>query len=205
MPTDVTPKQTSFIRDLLDRKNLFASSRFFDAVNAMDAEELAVYMDRLRGRAANCTKSEASAWINSLLALPDRVPEQPKPKPQATPYNPNRHVHAGMYRLADGTIVRVYFGQQSGQMLAKKLVNDHGDHWDWEYMGKATRFVPEATPRLTLEEAAKFGQMTGTCAVCARQLDVPESVDRGIGPVCFSRMSGDRDWYTPKQRQRLGL
>jgi hypothetical protein len=88
-----------------------------------------------------------------------------------------------MYRLEDGTIVRVYLGQRSGKMLAKKLVTD-GDHHEYEYMGKATRFVKADTAKLSLEEAKEFGRMTGTCCVCARRLDNPESVEAGIGPVC---------------------
>jgi hypothetical protein len=31
----------------------------------------------------------------------------------------------------------------------------------------------------------------GRCAKCGRKLTVPESVERGIGPECWSRMNGD--------------
>lgn len=100
----------------------------------------------------------------------------------------NPEPEAGMYRLEDGTIVRVYLGQKSGRMLAKQLVSD-GDHHEYEYMGAARRFITTETAKLTLEEAKEFGRMTGHCCVCARRLDVPESVEAGIGPVCASRLA----------------
>lgn len=142
-----------------------------------------------------------------VFAIAKDKPKAERTQPSApskTTAQGDRYVEAGMYRLENGDIVRVYFGQQSGVMLAKKLVNDHGDHWDWDYMGKASRFIEAGTPKLSIEEAAKFGKMTGSCAVCARRLDVPESVERGIGPVCFGRMESD-EWLTPKQIARLGV
>lgn len=35
--------------------------------------------------------------------------------------------------------------------------------------------------------AARYGQITGTCGVCGRTLEDPESVARGIGPVCLAK------------------
>lgn len=95
---------------------------------------------------------------------------------------------AGMYRKADGTILRVYLGQQSGKMLAKEVVDDGVDEFGkptyaLKYLGQAIRFIGDAVP-LPLEEAKAWGRMTSTCVVCARRLDVPESVDAGIGPKC---------------------
>lgn len=37
---------------------------------------------------------------------------------------------------------------------------------------------------------AKYGLATGTCGVCGRRLEDPESVARGIGPVCFEKLAG---------------
>lgn len=111
----------------------------------------------------------ASATINKLLALP------------AASFEPE----AGVYVNPDGRVFRVYFGQQSGKMLCAEVVVDQ-----FVYAGQADRFVTAASRKLTLDEAASWGKATGTCIVCARRLDVPESVDRGVGPVCWSRMGG---------------
>lgn len=34
------------------------------------------------------------------------------------------------------------------------------------------------------ESAIAYGRMSGCCAICNRRLDNPESIERGIGPVC---------------------
>lgn len=94
-------------------------------------------------------------------------------------------VEAGVYVNPDGSVYRVYLGQQSGRMLAAKVVDS-----EFVYAGQADRFVTSASRKMTVEEAAAWGKATGTCIVCARRLDVPESVDRGIGPVCFAKMGG---------------
>lgn len=131
--------------------------------------------ERITTWAAQVESKIVSDKITELLALP---------KAKVAP----RDIEAGVY--TDGTTTyRVYLGQNSGQMLAAKVV-EHDGHAEFDYAGKADRFVTAAFRKLTIEEAAKFGKATGTCIVCARRLDVPESVDRGIGPVCFAKMGG---------------
>lgn len=70
-----------------------------------------------------------------------------------------------------------------------------------QYLGRVTagRFVctRECTPEqeaAILEAAADpetaavaYGKRTGTCACCRRELTDPESIDRGIGPVCATK------------------
>lgn len=138
--------------------------------SGLDTETIADVID-----GKQVSKREASAAIDLLFAAPKTVVKAP-----TTP------LEAGMYRQADGTLVRVYFGRQSGQMLAKKVVGSDGDY-GFEYMGKADRFVT-ADQRLSLDEAKAWGRMTGTCCVCAAHLDDPTSVEAGIGPVCATRV-----------------
>lgn len=88
---------------------------------------------------------------------------------------------AGVY-LHDGTVYRVYYGQNSERMLVKKMVGERGNH-SWEYLGLAARFVNRDW-RVSLEEAKAWGRLTETCIRCGADLDVPESVERGIGPKC---------------------
>lgn len=38
-----------------------------------------------------------------------------------------------------------------------------------------------------LNAAIAYGKRYGKCSVCARTLTDPESIDRGIGPVCAER------------------
>jgi hypothetical protein len=39
-----------------------------------------------------------------------------------------------------------------------------------------------------LAAAVAHGQVTGNCAICARELTRHDSIERGIGPICASRM-----------------
>jgi hypothetical protein len=41
---------------------------------------------------------------------------------------------------------------------------------------------------LTLEEAVAIGQAVGHCVMCGAQLTDPESIRRGIGPVCATKL-----------------
>lgn len=61
----------------------------------------------------------------------------------------------------------------------------------WVYAPGEGRNVAHLTP-MTLEQAAKFGHLHGVCFVCCRALTDPESVKRGIGPVCATKFGGRR-------------
>lgn len=45
----------------------------------------------------------------------------------------------------------------------------------------------EAVARDPLAAAIEHGHKTGNCAICAKALTDPESVQRGIGPICARR------------------
>jgi hypothetical protein len=57
---------------------------------------------------------------------------------------------------------------------------------EYEYVGAASRVMNEDWKRLSLDQVGKLGISSGHCLICGRRLDDPESVDRGIGPVCAS-------------------
>lgn len=137
------------------------------------------------------TKREASAAIDFLFA----VPRAPRPE-RVTSSAADPEV--GMYRTPDGTIYRCYLGQQSGRNLIKRVVDTGTTYidrrgqvrrvYEYKYVGAAAHALPADAVRMTLDEAKAWGRMTSTCCVCAARLDDPESVDRGIGPVCGGRV-----------------
>lgn len=133
--------------------------------------------DRAKVLAAvdSLSKKGASATIAKMFALPKAVAGL---------------VQAGVYVNADGKVYRVYLGQQSGKMLAALAIRHEDGTAEFDYAGQADRFVTPSSRKMTIEEAASWGKATSTCIVCTRRLDVPESVDRGIGPVCFAKMGG---------------
>lgn len=175
-----TPKQTSFLTALLNERRNHLEGE------GQDVDDLIASLDT-----DAMDPGRASRWIERLLEIP---------KDSGQRNGSKREVPSGMYRLEDGTIVRVYLGQQSGTQLAKKLVDTgvpypkdetghaaEGTIHEYEYLGAAYRFVPEGTPMLSLAEAKEYGRMSGTCCRCGRRLDVPESVEAGIGPVCATK------------------
>jgi hypothetical protein len=119
--------------------------------------------------------SEMSNVIGVVLDMPKT---SKKPETSEEP-------EAGVYRRNDGELFRVYFGQQSGHMLAKHIRFLEGEV-DYMYSG-AARLVVKNAVRLSLEEVGQLGVASGSCLVCGRRLDDPESVDRGIGPVCAAK------------------
>lgn len=165
-PTSAGPqpseRQMSFIESLLATKDLRGT-------------QYALWLLAL----PDLSRSEASNAIEALKALP-------KVSTSGTPARTD--LVAGVY--TDGeTIYRVYLGQQSRRMLAKKIVGDREAGYHYEYAGAAERFVSDAFERMTLAQAKEWGRATNTCVKCGARLDDPESVDAGIGPVCAKR-----DW-----------
>jgi hypothetical protein len=134
---------------------------------------------------SKATSKAASGVISYLLTLPRAVAPVEDPA-------------VGLYWIHSDHLVRVYHGQKSGRSLAKRVhIERDGDQVDvsYEYLGQAARvLIPAATPvRLTAAEVSDIGKatlhvvdgkVTGTCLHCGRKLDDPESVDRGIGPIC---------------------
>ena len=60
----------------------------------------------------------------------------------------------------------------------------------WHPARDASPEVTEALFALAsnpLSEAVAYGRRTGNCACCGRELTVKESIDRGIGPICFEK------------------
>lgn len=85
----------------------------------------------------------------------------------------------GMYRNAQGEIFKVQ-RSSAGRFYAKKL-NASGRGFTY---AQGAILSLTAGDKMTLEQAREFGVLTGNCCVCGRELTDPQSVERGIGPVC---------------------
>ena len=40
---------------------------------------------------------------------------------------------------------------------------------------------------MSTEDIAAFGHTTAHCLICGNELSNPESLERGIGPICFAK------------------
>lgn len=192
-----TEKQTKFIRDLLESRDLTKSTKFMDATRVMDEGELRAYMQLLHGRAATVTKKGASEWIAALLELPRKTtvgsqagPDVPAPPP-------------GRYAIRDGDGVVKFYRVQEGRgkwqgriFLSAGAGGPHGDpHW---HPIPANRPQTHETYKAVMAELLKdpqaaaqlYGQEIGACGVCGRSLTDETSRAYGIGPICRA----ERGW-----------
>ena len=117
------------------------------------------------------TKSAASAEISRLLALP-RITKSAEVSVAGVN-------SVGVFRNAEGVFFRVVKSRESGKLYAKKF-----DGRKFVYAQGAIAGLSESD-RLTVEDAAAFGFEFGVCVWCGAELSDPESVARGIGPVCY--------------------
>lgn len=144
--------------------------------------------------AGTATREQISEQIDRLKAERDSDGTRHDAKTEriAAAYNADP-LEIGMYRKTDGRMFRVYPARNGGHLLCKELVPDSEPgwskdcKWSFEYRGAAHRFV-SANERMTLEEAKRFGHDFGVCCCCGALLTDPDSVARGIGPVCASKV-----------------
>ena len=106
---------------------------------------------------------------------------------------------AGVYVLPDGTIVKVQANKEKTRVYAKKWIvisgerlteADTREHGEYEYAPGLLPQVEREGVRMTLEQAKAFTLRFGICARCGRHLKAAESVERGIGPVCWKWFEG---------------
>lgn len=94
-----------------------------------------------------------------------------------------------IYRAADLVISRAPdHGRNPGALYVTSAETD-------DYLGKilGTSYTGRAAPGLAAiaadprGEAVRYGQRTGRCSCCGRELTAEASIEAGIGPICASR------------------
>lgn len=167
--TTATDRQVSYLNSLLKQ----VPGNVLDSLDLRDQATLADLNKR------PLDKWDASRLINSLKNI---AAQQPKPKrEQAQP---------GYYVTEDGTFVVVVTNRAGTATYAKQLIvaktATGRSKARWQYT-PGLGFTVAASRPMTLTEATKFGHLHGVCLVCCRTLTDPESVKRGIGPVCATK------------------
>lgn len=131
-------------------------------INERVTETVIEDLDGITGR-------EISRMIDGLLHAPRRT-NTPMAKP-------------GFY-VNDGIVLRVQFNKTKTATYAKRLdIDPSARKGTWVYAPGVGATLANAQP-LTAEEAARLGHAHGVCMMCGRELTVPKSVERGMGPVC---------------------
>jgi hypothetical protein len=91
------------------------------------------------------------------------------------------------FHLVDGTVYKVQVSKSSGHLYAKVLtINGPDEKGSWSYAKGAMRLLSSATVA-TLEQAEAFGAEFGICMICGALLTNPDSIARGIGPICAGK------------------
>jgi hypothetical protein len=129
-------------------------------------------------------------WFNS--AALDRAPfsrwlgdapQAAQPKASAAP----EQLADGFYRKHNG-IYKVVHNQEGDRQYAKVLLVEEGAaNGTWAYAPGIVNTL-DASMLLTEAEAAEFGKLYGVCGICGRQLTNEDSIERGIGPICATKM-----------------
>lgn len=177
-------KQVQFLRSLLASRDV--TGCVFN-LRGQEIETLAQWETLVE----SIGPRDASAAIEHLKALPYQ-PRQPKPQTPTA-----QELTVGAYRTADGRIIRVYPAKADrNRLLASELTDPSADSSAdaWTYLGMASRFVT-ASDKLTADQVEDLAHQIGTesftwCCVCGRKLDDPNSVSRGIGPICRAKQGG---------------
>lgn len=107
-------------------------------------------------------------------------------------------VETGLYRHKDNYYVVVQSKSNPDRRYAKRAVplgERQQDRVNANGQAVRIRFEYDSgiiwrlkdTDRLPAEEANALSIQYGACFLCGRTLKVKESVERGIGPICWSR------------------
>lgn len=181
-----TEKQMSYIGSML--AELESAPADFPGVAAHNMLRAALVAGESIG------KREASAIIEKLkgdiIVIRSWKASAPKAEVKADPAAPAvkaEEITVGMYKL-DSKIVKVNESRSTGRLYATVLIPAEDEcKGSFEY---APGLIRKLTPahRLTLAEAAEFGHLNHFCACCGRELTHPESVSRGLGPICADKL-----------------
>lgn len=117
----------------------------------------------------------------------------PAPKVEQAPVARMAVEDAGVYVMADGSIVKVKANRDKSRTYAMRWTVIGGErlteadsrvHGEYTYEPGLVQQVAAEGRKMTLDEAKAFILRYGLCCRCGRRLKAADSVERGIGPVC---------------------
>lgn len=127
-------------------------------------------------------RGDASAIIESLKKQPWRKKAAVSPAVAG--------FAIGHYIGKSGAVYQIIENKAKTGTYGEELIEVRPGKWKWTYIrGLAAKMADDDAVAMTKSDAAKFGKRTGHCAICGRTLTDPDSIDKGIGPVCESRLS----------------
>jgi uncharacterized protein DUF6011 len=184
-----TARQTAFLTRLLDEAVELLDRR--DNITGCEWPEARTHVARIRREMDSMGRWGMSAAIDAAMdnnkQLRAELEGMNVQLPAEAPAPPRTFVTTGMYRVND-RIFKVLPSRSSDRHYAKELVGESDGGYAFEYTPGAMRLIrPEH--KLTQEQAAEFGRLTGHCCWCGRLLTDPKSIEAGIGPVCAGKFT----------------
>ena len=170
----LTDKQAAFLRRL---------ARERDVMGGQPAE---LALAALENALPTLTKKGASAMIERSLKAPLRDEAKASTKMSFGDVQPGYY-----YLTAEDIFIVVVMNKAGDRRYAKKLVvreQNGRKKAEWLYAPGLVLGVAGLEP-MTLEQAAQFGHLHGVCFKCCKPLTDPESVKRGMGPVCAKALA----------------
>lgn len=173
-PHTATEKQADFIRTLLTR--IHGTDKAPAAIREFDSSTL-----------PTLTTKSASAYIATLLARSHEV-QAPKDSPRALDFS---GIPTGRYAITARGTTRYYrldrptSGRWDGWTFLN-LTDAAGDTLE-SIRGAERGRILALISRDPHSASVAYGKATGVCGICFRTLSNPNSLARGIGPICAKK------------------
>lgn len=128
-------------------------------------------------------EGEYSKGVIFELRAADKIDEVAIPGLNLAVPQKKVELELGFYEM-NGEIYNVKKSRSTSFLYAMHITDDapKGE--------RAPGVVKQLTSEMKLTEqlAAQYGMRTGRCCICSKELTRQESIDRGIGPVCYDKM-----------------
>lgn len=165
-----TPKQMRYVAVLATKRQWNPSHPDADLLEGLT-----------EGRIVGLEKWQASDLIGYLLDQPlTGAAQQREDAPK---------VAEPGYYLRDDVVFFVKWNRDRTGTYAKRMAIRDG-RGSWQYApGVGRSIAAEGLTALTIADAARLGHLHGVCVACGRALTHPESVARGMGATCATRVA----------------
>lgn len=191
-PVDITHPKYASDKSLAYMRSLARDRDTSSLVSTMPSAWLNVFRYVIGGNDI-VAQSDVSKFIDALKKCPTREQVEASHHMDYIAERVTRkqqELTDGMYRSHRDIIYKVYH-TQTGQQVAKRLVDDYPNGWKFKYEGKAPLHFLKPTERMSIDDAMEFGKIYGQCCMCGRTLTDELSIEMGIGPVCGKREFGE--------------
>lgn len=185
-----TTKQLGYLTNLLNEAQRLLDAR--ERITGCEWPEATAEVARMRNTDGR-TRAEVSRMIDAARGNNDALQSELKalgwvPDAIQKPESERAYVATGMYQV-DSRIFKVLPSRNSDRHYAKELTGEPKSGYSFTYAPGAMSLIREEH-KMTPEQAAEFGKLTGSCCCCGRLLTDPESIADGIGPVCKGKYFG---------------